>query len=109
MGKDLESLTDDIEDFDLLNISPNYQVWLIGKEQAGTDYEFFIDSFDSIIEAKKCASFFSELTLTELEITLSCDLPADLTALSISIEEVISYEDVDYEENIEKIDSITLL
>jgi len=49
------------EDFDLEETRPIYEVWLLAYDEKYNilDFNYFIDDFNSPIEAKKCHDFFA--------------------------------------------------
>jgi hypothetical protein len=107
---ELKQINDELDDFELSEATPNYQVWILGRSKDQTVHEILIQDFDSIPEAKKCMSFFSELSIEELNICLGCNLPdsSELEYLELTLETVIPIDD-SMDENIETIEVISLI
>jgi len=93
-------MTEELEDFDLVESTPDYQIWLFGYDVDHnlTNFDFNVDSFADHREAIKCAKYFTNKDIILANVQ---NIPAEVKYISVEVETVISTEDL--EENIDTI------
>jgi len=113
MNIEIEKNTEEFEefedDFDLKEIRPMYEVWLIGEDENNNvvDFEYFIDDFDSPVEAKKCMDFFADKTnLNKLNHVI---IPDYVKHVYIQVETTIPDNDNDGTVNINTVYKVEII
>lgn len=90
---------DDLDDFELEQKNPTYEIWLCGNDEADnpTDFDEFVDDFDSEVEAKKCFDYFTEIQAISDYLQLrKLKLPADTKSITVRLEFCVENDDGAY-------------